>query len=240
MKTDRSRLAALLAAMTLAWSAAHCSSSTGAGADAASDAGASDAGVGDAGAGDAGAGDAGAGDAGAADPGCRLVLNQADAATGFESCSDGTTRRLAATMCPTERVASTSPCMPMPHDCASDSDCTMQPLGYCATSRLLAGYCGCYYGCRQDSDCAAGSICECGVVVGQCVPATCRTNADCAAGRGCIATANSTTGSACGATRSFACQTANDQCASDADCAGGACLFDGTHRACGTGCPMHP
>lgn len=197
--------------------------------------------TGDAGS-DALASESGSAEGGATDAGCRPSLNQADAATGFVQCADGTTRRDTAMQCPTEVTAATSPCAPMPGaDCTSDSQCTMGAGGYCAQAHQLAHYCGCYYGCRQDSDCASGQLCECGVVLGSCVPATCRTSADCPAGRACVATSNSSTGSACGATRSYACQTANDQCASDRDCANnGACLFDGTRRSCGASCPMHP
>ena len=182
---------------------------------------------------------------------CQPILNQAGMDTGFESCADGAKRRRAAIVCPTEQTSASSPCGADPLlSCKADSDCKMQPNGYCADAHKLTGYCGCYYGCRQDSDCGAGSICECGVVVGRCVAATCTTNADCGVGFGCAsATAASASVATCingfGAELSstYTCQTPADQCQGDSICPPngrdrGACFLDGGRRVCGTICFM--
>ncbi len=181
---------------------------------------------------------------------CQPILNQAGLDTGFESCVDGSKRRRAAIVCPTEKTSASSPCQStfgLP-SCRSDSDCVAQPGGYCADAHKLSGYCGCYYGCRQDSDCGAGSICECGVVLGRCVPATCTTNADCGAGLACAhAAAVPGPVAVCigfgTAVSSYTCQTTSDQCQSDSTCPSngrdrGVCVFDGGHRICGTMCFM--
>lgn len=204
-------------------------------------------GGGDTGGAHAGGGGAGAGGAGGAGAdGCTPVLNQADADTGFEICPDGSTRRRAALTCPEEKSSPTSPCSPA--TCAADTDCNAEPHGYCAEAHKLTGYCGCYYGCRSDADCDAGSICECGVVVGRCVPATCTTNGDCA-GTGCLASIEGVAGPACvnvgTAATIYACGAAGDACQDAADCPAsgsndGVCLLDGDHRACGTSCAMTP
>ena len=186
----------------------------------------------------------------ATDEGCQPILNQAGLTTGFESCADGSKRRSAAILCPEERTSPSNPCQAIvgPYSCKSDSDCVAQPGGYCADAHQIVGYCGCYYGCRQDSDCGAGSICECGVVVGHCVPATCTTNADCGVGLAC-AKASAVQGpvAACvywnAPISSYTCQTPMDQCQSDSTCPAngldrGVCLFDGGHRICGTMCFM--
>src|SRR4051794_26302470 len=185
-------------------------------------------------------------------------LTAAGVDTGFDSCADGTLRRRAATQCP---LPPTSP-VPVCTDsqCTSDADCPQGqsaffPKGYCTDAYQLKGYCGCYAGCREDADCAPGSICECGVVVGQCVPATCTTNADCGAGFDCVATAQGVADGTCNWTSNppspplteFVCQRIGDGCRNQADCAdastagvsdaaaivNAACLYDGTRRACG-------
>lgn len=178
-------------------------------------------------------------------PDCAPILNQADLETGFESCDDGSKRRYEVLDCPTEKTTDMNPCQP---GCMADGECTDQPLGYCAQAHMLAGYCGCFYGCQKDADCGAGSICECGVVVGRCVPASCTTNADCAPGFGCVATREGNAGPACtdpSETTSYACQSAADLCHGDADCPAdgiddGACFLVGDHRECGTVCAQPP
>jgi hypothetical protein len=206
------------------------------------------------------------------DPGCapavlvgNTVLTTAVAGTGLESCSDGTLRRRDSMQCP---WPATSPEPVCDHVyCTSDTDCPQSqsayfPKGYCADALHLSGYCGCFTGCRQDTDCAPGSICVCGTVLGACVPAQCASNADCGAGFACVATAQGVTGGACNQTSNpdlppitlFTCQRAADSCRGQADCAdagtGGidagneivrpACLFDGTRRACGSFCAYPP
>jgi hypothetical protein len=91
--------------------------------------------------------------------------------------------------------------------------------------------CACEYGCRTDSDCAAGSLCLCGGIIGTCVAADCTTDADCQPGSHCA----SYDAFMCNTVGGFACQTAADECVSRNDCAGmGACLLDSasTSRSC--------
>lgn len=183
---------------------------------------------------------------------CAPILSQTALETGFEACDDGSKHRYAALVCPTEKTTDMNPCAPAPDPaaCTADADCTQEPLGYCAQAHMLNGYCGCYYGCHDDADCAANELCECGVVVGHCVPATCTVNADCGPGLGCVATYDGEAGPACtnvdlSVAASFACQTAADECLGDLECPAdgindGACLFDGDHRVCGTVCANPP
>jgi hypothetical protein len=182
---------------------------------------------------------------GAADPGCTNVLSQTGQETGFETCSDGT-RRSAAITCPTEEVSAASPCS-SDEACTSDAECAANAaaynavgeMAYCANIRNLAHYCGCFYGCQKDSDCKSGFLCQCGVVLGGCVPATCTDNSSCGSGLNCIATQTASDAGACGATVSFACETPKDLCHADPDCGvGQACLMQGDHRACSAACPM--
>ena len=226
-----------------------CSSGSASGPESTADGGS----VGGSGASGGNGGIGGASGNGGVSNGCEVILNQADLDTGFERCDDGSKRRRAAIDCPTERTSTTSPCR---YDfgsppCAIDADCSREPLGYCADAHKLTGYCGCYYGCRRDSDCAAGSICECGIVIGRCVPATCKTNADCGSGFGCVASVRGTAGPTCitantAVASTYACQTPADRCHGDMDCPSngpntrGACLLDGDHRACGTLCLLTP
>ncbi len=189
--------------------------------------------------------------AGASD-GCEIELNQADLDTGFETCTDGSKRRRAVLECPTERTSDVSPCMPGfgPPQCMSDAECTDEPLGYCANAHNLTGYCGCYYGCRNDSDCGAGEICECGIVVGRCLPASCTTNQDCEPGFGCVASVTGSASPTCinlnpALATTYACQSADDECSGNQECPGGqnatgVCLLDGDHRVCGTACQLTP
>jgi hypothetical protein len=124
--------------------------------------------------------------------------------------------------------------------CATDSDCKDQPNGYCNPS-ALGGGCSCNYGCRTDADCGTGEICGCGDPIGQCVPtANCTIDADCGAGFLCITSGDGF----CGET--FACQTAQDTCLTDADCTTDMplCAYVTDHhecaprRPCGTGRPF--
>jgi len=255
----RMRLGARRLGLLLAFAVAGCSDKA---ASVPSDASSATADGGDA------AADTGAPESGHAGDGidCTPILNQGGGDTGFAMCTDGTKQRRAVVQCPLPPTSNPSNCPPSNGDCASDAECTQGtsaifPKGYCADAHDLRGYCGCYYGCRQDSDCAPGSICECGVVVGQCVPANCKTNTDCGEGFACVATFEGTAGACNPVTNPFfppltryVCQTAADQCQSDGDCshvdAGPpvdarllshiVCLFDGTRRACGLACASPP
>jgi hypothetical protein len=208
----------------------------------------------------------GATDSGA-DPACQSILSQSGEDTGFEMCADGTTRRRAALQCPWRVMSADTGC-PATGDCSTDEECTQNltafdPKGYCADAHQLKGYCGCFSGCREDSDCAVGSICVCiEGEPGSCLPAKCKTNADCGAGLGCVASAQGVAGKTCNQTSNassppmefYVCQTTSDECNSNRDCfdggasvsndAGeieaGACVFDGSHRACGLFCAYPP
>jgi hypothetical protein len=149
-----------------------------------------------------------------------VMVNGKD--TGFVVCDNGAFHRVAKKECPTE-LPRTDTCGPGPvgdaaiatGSCYSDGDCKDQPNGYCmaAVGGILA--CFCNYGCRTDADCGAGSICGCASPVGVCIPAAnCTVDSDCGAGNLCLSTSDG----GCG--KVFACQTKDDSCASDADCAG--------------------
>lgn len=178
---------------------------------------------------------------------CHAIL-QGGQDTGFDSCDDGTVRRRAVVTCPDNgNTTTTNPCPTTPGAagyCGSDAECTAMPLGYCANARHLAGYCGCFYGCMKDADCGVGTICRCGVVTGQCVPASCTSGATCGAGRACITTLRANSPTTCSLINpgfSFACQTAADMCGGDRDCgpSPGACLLIDDHRVCGRNfCPV--
>ena len=73
----------------------------------------------------------------------------------------------------------------------------------------------CLYGCVKDSECGADQICVCGEPVGHCVAAACRSDAECATGFLCKSYDSS---NGCGIER-FACQTLDDVCGSNEDCA---------------------
>ncbi|MBL8740946.1 MAG: ferritin-like domain-containing protein, partial [Myxococcales bacterium] len=92
--------------------------------------------------------------------------------------------------------------------------------------------CFCATGCTADSDCGAGKVCECGTPVGRCVAADCTVDADCEDGALC---ANVDTEPDC-ADMKYVCQTTEDECASDDDCAdnpnGSSCSTDGQKRVC--------
>lgn len=113
-------------------------------------------------------------------------------------------------------------------DCAQDSDCTAQANGYC--SQGASGDCYCGYGCRNDSECDAGYVCMCGDPIGECVPATCTVDADCDEG----VCGNYDASPQCNII-TFACQSAEDECAGNNDCPEGleCSIVEGeTHRSC--------
>ena len=172
---------------------------------------------------------------------CAPVMN-AGQDTGFDTCSNGVIRRRASLDCPPAAAATTQG-PAAGGSCMSDADCMAQPLGYCADARHLAGYSGCFYGCRKDADCGAGSICQCGVVVGLCVPATCATGADCGAGLDCMSTLHASSPTVCPdrSHPTFACATSADACHGGVDCGDSSrtpasCVLVGDHRVCGIGC----
>ncbi len=137
--------------------------------------------------------------------------------TGYDTCDAGQTRRREKLDCPTTvpRAATCDSGIPQADTCKQDSDCAAQPNGYCnASSGFGPGGCHCQYGCVTDADCGSGSICVCGDPIGACRPATCTSAADC--GFGDCSSYDTSMG--CNML-SFVCQTPNDTCGGDGDCA---------------------
>jgi hypothetical protein len=100
-------------------------------------------------------------------------------------------------------------------ECLRDTDCTARPIGYCFNT--------------------AG--------IGRCVRAGCVSDASCGAGRLCVLTADGCSlASNSGRTSYFACQTANDQCATYVDCPGSGsgreCRWTVDRFTCQTSCPI--
>lgn len=104
-------------------------------------------------------------------------------------------------------------------ECSKDTDCSgTHPYCESTTSIELAGFANvCRDGCVTDSECGSGQICECGDPVGHCVRALCREDGDCAPGSLCVGT---DTSKGCGTDTGYACAVAADSCLSDQDCAG--------------------
>jgi hypothetical protein len=145
-------------------------------------------------------------------------LNPMPVGSGYEQCEGGPIHRPSIEECASSLPRAEKIAPPDGGNCMTDADCVDMPHGYCSPGIQLPGmYCA--YGCVKDAECPAGNICLCGDPVGRCVPATCTSDADCGAGLRC----QSYDGShGCGIL-SFACQTPNDTCQSDADCAGAYC-----------------
>jgi hypothetical protein len=131
-------------------------------------------------------------------------------------------------------------------DCGRPNYCSSgPPLNYCYDG--VAGPLTCRRGCETDEDCGPSSICLCGNLLtlaaslGACVPASCKTDADCEAGYRCASTFHDAY------EIRFSCQTAEDECAGNDDCAdegaAGAgysreswsreCTLTGSRRTCG-------
>jgi hypothetical protein len=159
----------------------------------------------------AGLGCGGAVDVDASETGfpCR---NPSPVGGGYEQC-DGFMHRASIDVC-SSSLPRPDP-LPLPEDpfaeCNSDLDCTKAPNGYCWAS---SDFRGCRYGCLTDSDCSASQICTCGGPVGECIFAECTSDADCGAGLLCRSYGPADVSSVWG----FACQTAQDQCGSSAEC----------------------
>jgi hypothetical protein len=159
---------------------------------------------------------AGAGGARGSQP--SACVFEASAEGGLEVCQNGLLHRVSTAMCGSMVPRPD----PIPDSerytvedgylgaCQRDTDCTEQSNGYCEMGQA-GPYCR--YGCRSDADCAADHLCQCGVPVGLCVPASCRTDSECGSGYLCVA--NTTC-----YTTTFVCQRAGDQCAVSSDCAG--------------------
>jgi hypothetical protein len=161
--------------------------------------------------------------------------------SGTVKCDNGLVHRAAPGDCaPFEANGMELPPSMQPDldECLSDADCGDGLYGDCQPPDNtyfkvhLSNFC--VYGCTTDSDCDAGSVCDCGTNGGHCREANCTTDADCEADGYC---ARHPPG--CGFA-GFACQTADDECAVGADCAPG---FDcssnngGPWRCVLAGCP---
>lgn len=161
--------------------------------------------------------------------------------TGYVTCDGSTIHRTAQVDCPSALPRAETCQSSYPYDsgvapgCTQDSDCVESPHGYCAG---VPGGIGCYcnYGCIRDADCASGQICLCGTPAGRCVASTCETDQSC--GQGLCLSYEPMPGCP---SISFACQTADDTCASDSDCtgSGGMCsLVNGVHACQGISCAI--
>jgi hypothetical protein len=131
-------------------------------------------------------------------------------------------------------------------DCEYDSECGVEPNGYCVTEDGDVGggpFNYCVYACQSDADCETGEVCSCEtdtyqragaldlLELGICRPASCETAAGCAPGMLCISPVDSF----CGTPRpsTFQCQTEADECAGPADCAESAmCQHNGERFVC--------
>jgi len=138
----------------------------------------------------------------------------------FVECEGGWRHRPVAVECPSElpRTAELPPSAAGGDLCSSDADCDDKAHGYCAPSQGIgeAPVNVCHYGCTTDADCGDGHLCTCGALIGECIPSDCTTDADCGGllcasyiqYRGCDFPA-------------FGCQTPEDECITDRDCADG-------------------
>lgn len=133
---------------------------------------------------------------------------------GYELCESGVFHRAQVTEC-----AVTPPrTEPLPDhgsdQCRRDADCADGPHGYCLTD-FSFGNGVCRYGCANDSECRRGSICVCGELrglAGLCLPSTCVSDADCGGGDLLCRSYG------CFWKEGFACQTSQDECATNSDC----------------------
>jgi Cys-rich repeat protein len=143
-------------------------------------------------------------DLGDASPGCPGDSPQiiAGASTGYATCGV-ITHRVLRRDCPSRLPHPVDPAPPGPSvECQRDGDCTAHPHGHCEATGLLDFIAGrtCFYGCVSDTECGTGKICECGSLIGACVPSSCQTDRDCASGQLCAS------GNRAGCDRQFACQ----------------------------------
>lgn len=151
--------------------------------------------------------------------GAKCSSPQTDSVTGLVTCSEGYTHRPRSVTCdvPTASTGSEQATLPrvasgsIPCD-ADPSLCEMFQYAYCQGGQFAGATCT--SGCRVDQDCGIGYVCLCNGPQswGTCQFATCHTNADCDPGYRC---ASYTTGTFTG----YVCQTPNDTCGDDRDCA---------------------
>jgi hypothetical protein len=175
--------------------------------------------------------------------------------TGFVTCAEGVRHRASVVTCPNALPRSGGgECTGGfgldggPGSCTRDSDCTAKPYGTCGLGGGHFATCECSYGCVADSDCAAGEICECGDPVGRCLAATCLSDSACPKGSLCASAPTSWGGCSWDPlVPSYICQSPNDTCLTDKQCATSApaCAYDGDAgaRQCRPGqlaCPGRP
>jgi hypothetical protein len=166
----------------------------------------------------------------------------AGAETGFEVCDSGFIHRPAVHTCPS-KLPRAGTCSSVLDGgalaCSTDTDCKAQPNGMCGSDPNGGGpvpFCQCFYGCTSDADCGSGKNCLCGDPVGVCIEASCTSDADCGAGLLCTMSAPLGT---CPSASPFACQTPQDTCGGDRDCAPNgskACRYSNSHHECVQAC----
>jgi len=153
--------------------------------------------------------------------------------SGNWQCDQGVIHRVTAGTCEIHLPPDVGPSGSDDDDCEKNSDCTKSANGYCATESGFRGAKNyCLYACTIDADCGTGYACLCGAIGGRCASASCKTDAECN-GRYCADYAPAPSLPGVG----FACQSANDECVSDADCRVKSpmkpfCGFSGDHRVC--------
>jgi hypothetical protein len=157
--------------------------------------------------------------------------------TGFEECQGGAIHRPAIHACGGAMPRPDHECKGTTDGCRRDADCKgpHEYCGYGGSARGLA--CTCVAGCQADADCGAGQVCLCEgnaesrSPTGRCVKAACQRDADCASGP-CLATPTSALTNEQYASLAFACQSPQDECATDADCPSHLCVLTAGKRSC--------
>lgn len=179
---------------------------------------------------------------------------------GFESCSNGVVHRPESGVCPSdlprparfdeptlrELVVALNATTPEQREqmlpCLEDSDCVGAAHGHCelvytGAFNPLSALTRCDYGCTTDADCGDQMVCKCGSPIGVCQSAACQTDGDCRGGLRCTEYEPSP-GCESASLPRLACETREDECFTDADCAGEYCVHYGDRRACGlVNCP---
>ena len=156
-----------------------------------------------------------------------------DALTGLVKCANGFSHRAQAVKCaaPVEATGGAGPDEP-PSDagsggfqsCTTDAECSALRFGYC--SRGFGAPSQCEAGCQEDSDCGSG-VCICdGKTPGRCQPSDCRVDTDCTANSWCASASQ-----VCGEP-AFQCTGGADECLTNADCSGSACVIQQGRRVC--------
>jgi hypothetical protein len=142
-------------------------------------------------------------------PDAEPILDSSGAPTGLVACPSPFTAdvyRVTAETCqPSESTCTESEC----DQCAEDE--------ICAWGFGFGAECRCIRTCSTDDDCASDEVCRCGadgygLMITECVAATCRTDADCPGGRCALSV------EPCGLAQGLYCRFADDPCASHGDC----------------------